>query len=370
MNSLLAGIVCALFCLSSARGQDLQFWRVLSSTTSQLVSIEFDGNLSWSNSSSEGLALVQRASSLDPEDWSDFRFIQSTGGVLSVNIFGPGIPTNMALISAGEFAMGDARGDSTWPGETPVRMIYTKAYFIDKFEVTLGLWYAVIESGGDNGYIYSNPGSGKGAEHPVQTVNWHDAIKWCNARSEMEGLIPVYYTDSEFTTVYRQGEITPHADWSANGYRLPTEAEWEKAARGGLVNMRFAWGDTISHEQANYYSGSSYHYDMSGNSGYHPAFSSGGEPYTSPVGSFAPNGYGLYDVMGNVYEWCWDWYDAGYYSASPYKDPTGPSSGDYKVLRGGSWIFVSALARVAARFYYYKPHVKYNFIGFRCVRNL
>ena len=97
--------------------------------------------------------------------------------------------------------------------------------------------------------------AGKAWNHPVQTVNWWDTVKWSNARSEQAGLVPVYYTDAGLTQVYTNGEPTTlYPNWAANGYRLPTEAEWEKAARGGLSGQRFPWGDSISESQANYYS--------------------------------------------------------------------------------------------------------------------
>jgi formylglycine-generating enzyme required for sulfatase activity len=211
-------------------------------------------------------------------------------------------------------------------------------------------WDAVRTSALANGYSFDNPGQGKGTNHPVGEISWYDIVKWCNARSEKEGLVPCYHTNAARTAVYKTGQVNVTNDqvlWTANGYRLPTEAEWEKAARGGLAGKRFPWGDTITHSLANYDSRSDYAYDTSPTRGYHPLYNSGSQPYTSPVGSFAPNGYGLYDMTGNVWEWCWDRYGA--YSFEAATDPRGPSSGSVRVIRGGSWYGFAILGRMAVR---------------------
>jgi formylglycine-generating enzyme required for sulfatase activity len=215
------------------------------------------------------------------------------------------------------------------------------------------------------GYSFDNAGSGKAANHPVQTVTWYDVVKWCNARSQKEGKTPAYYTDAAMTQVYTNGQASPYVKWD-RGYRLPTEAEWEKAARGGLSGKRFPWGDTITHNQANYYSSTSYAYDTSSTRGYHPNYQAGGMPYTSPVDSFAANGYGLYDMAGNVWEWCWDWYSSSYYGSSPGTDPRGPASGSYRVFRGGGWYGSAWNSRSANRDDYYPTSRDYG-IGFRPV---
>ena len=286
-------------------------------------------------------------------------------------------PPGMALIPAGSFTMGDTFSEG-YGGELPSHTVYVSAFYMDTNEVSKVQWDEVYQWAITNGYSFDNPGSGKASTHPVQTINWWDAVKWCNARSEKEGLTPCYHTDSSQTTVYRSGQLdltNGCVDWTA-GYRLPTEAEWEKAARGGASGHRFPWSDvdTISHRQANYrvyqqYGTNSYVYDVSPTAGYHPAYATGGVPYTSPAGSFAANGYGLYDMAGNVSEWCWDEYDDAYYSASPETDPRGPAFplDGYRVMRGGDWNRYAGLARCAYRLSYY-PDYAYSSVGFRCVR--
>jgi len=164
-------------------------------------------------------------------------------------------------------------------------------------------------------------------------------VAYCNYRSEMEGLTPCYDLNDW------------SCDWSADGYRLPSDAEWEKAARGGCEGRRFPWcdTDTISHERSNYKSDASVSYDTSPTQGHHPLYGVGEYPLTSPVGSFPANGYGLHDMDGNVWEWVWDYWSASYYSDSPAVDPRGPSSGSYRVVRSGRWNYDGSCNRVSAR---------------------
>jgi formylglycine-generating enzyme len=283
-------------------------------------------------------------------------------------------PPGMDLITAGSFVMGGATNVfSEGPvQELPQHTVYVSAFYMDRYEVTKALWDEVRTWALANGYSFDHAGAGKATDHPVQGVSWYDVVKWCNARSQKDGLTPCYYTSTAQTTIYTNGTLSlsnSWVNWSANGYRLPTEAEWEKAARGGTAYTRFPWTDytnNISHAKANY-DGSALPYDLS--SGYHPAYTNGGTPYTSPVGSFAPNGYGLYDMAGNVWEWVWDRYSATYYSSSPGTDPPGPVSGDTRLWRGGSWFFFANGARVAYRTSY-SPSTDDDGTGFRCARGL
>jgi formylglycine-generating enzyme required for sulfatase activity len=177
-----------------------------------------------------------------------FRVTADDGGV------GPA-PTGMVLIPAGSFQMGNCMDpEEGWSDELPVHTVYVSAFYMDQTEVTKALWDEVYTWAIAHGYNFDFVGAGKGPNHPVHTVDWYDVVKWCNARSEREGRVPTYYTSAAKTTVYRTGRIDVENDWVKwnAGYRLPTEAEWEKAARGGLDGRRFPWGDTISHSQANY----------------------------------------------------------------------------------------------------------------------
>jgi len=290
--------------------------------------------------------------------------MDSTIATLTVIPKQPPAPDGMAMIPAGPFQMGDSLD-----GGGGVHTVQVSGFYMDKYEVTKGLWDDVKTWALAHGYTFDNAGSGKAANHPVHTINWYDMVKWCNARSEKEGRVPAYYTSAAQTTVYRTGQVSVQNDWVKwkAGYRLPTEAEWEKAARGGASGQRYPLGNTITHSQANYYSSSVYAYDISPTRGYHPSYNDGVNPYTSPVGSFAPNGYGLYDMAGNVWEWCWDWYWYGSYSSGSQTDPRGPTSGSGRVVRGGGWSGNAIGCRVAYRNDYGWPDYDDYDIGFRSV---
>ncbi|NOS70173.1 MAG: SUMF1/EgtB/PvdO family nonheme iron enzyme [Verrucomicrobia bacterium] len=280
-------------------------------------------------------------------------------------------PPGMVLIPAGNFTMGNSIGDGDFSDATPISTTVS-AFYMDVNEVSWSQWQSVYYWATNHGYGFVNAGAGKAANHPVQTLNWYDCVKWSNARSEQAGKTPVYYMDAALTVVYKTGEVTVYANWGAQGYRLPTEAEWEKAARGGLSGQRFPWGNVINQNLANYYGDTaSYSYDL-GPNGYNPI---GNYPTTTPgtsqVGSFAANGYGLNDMAGNVDEWCWDWYP--YPTFTPYAggtDPHGPVGPlSYRVLRGGYWNAYAAVSRCAFRGYN-APNVASYSVGFRCVRGL
>ena len=278
-------------------------------------------------------------------------------------------PPNMVLIPAGAFTMGDTFSEGEG-GELPLHTNYVSAFYMDKNDVTKALWDDVYNWATNHGYSFDYAGSGKATNHPVQMVNWYDCVKWCNARSEKEGRTPAYYTSGSQTTIYKTNQLdltNGCVNWNS-GYRLPTEAEWEKAARGGASGHRFPWADTntITHSQANYYSSSADDYDTSPTRGFHPTFNDGVNPYTSPVGYFAPNGYGLYDMAGNVWQWCWDRY--GSYSSGSQTDPRGPGpeSGSKRVRRGGSWGAYAVNCRIARRNGDDPWYIDF-FLGFRSV---
>jgi formylglycine-generating enzyme required for sulfatase activity len=273
------------------------------------------------------------------------------------------VPAGFALIQAGPFQMGDTLDGIS---DAPVRQVTVSAFYMAQHETTKALWDEVRTWGMARGYTDLRGGEGKASNHPVTTVSWFDVIKWCNARSEKEGLTPCYTVGG---STIRTGQSEPEVSWTAKGYRLPTEAEWEKAARGGQSGQRFPWGDTITHSQANYNSYSSVAYDITPTRGPHPTYAVGGNN-SSPVGSFAANGYGLYDVTGNVFEWCWDWY--GSYGFDAQTDPKGAGKGLFRIGRigrGGSWNFNAPYCRVSFR-YENPPSGGHYHLGFRPARGL
>jgi formylglycine-generating enzyme required for sulfatase activity len=304
----------------------------------------------------------------------------TTAGVRALAAPATPIPQGMVVIPEGPFLMGDSSGDGE-ASELPAHRVVLSTFLLERCDVTKALWDTVYPWALGHGYAFDNEGLGKAPDHPVHSVDWFDCVKWCNARSEKEGLTPCYYTDASRRTVFRAGQMElpkASADWQANGYRLPTSAEWEKAARGGAGGHRFPWTDceTITHERANYYSSARYDYDVSPTRGYHPSFRHGDQPYTSPAGYFEPNGYGLYDMAGNIWQWCWDHMDASWYGkpGATERDTRGPDSGPggsrSRIMRGGAFHRFAFNTRTAnLSMAGDSPDFAFLVFGFRCARS-
>ena len=342
-----------------------QFFRISGPAATTLIAFQPDGTLVWSNTQPGVTYSVQTVSSLPSgTNWVDYVQIPASDFLNTNQLVDFNPPAGMALIPAGSFTMGD-----TLDGESNAvpTNVYVSAFYMDVNLVSYRQWQSVYSWAMTNGYVFS-VGSGKATNHPVQEVDWYYAVKWSNARSQHAGLTPAYYTDTNLTQVYTTGERIPYVNWTANGYRLPTEAEWEKAARGGLSEQRFPWGNTISECQANYYGATNYYSYDSGPNGFNATFATGAQPYTSPVGYFAPNDYGIYDMAGNLFEWCWDWYGTPYGQPTT-TNPTGPASPTSvdRVLRGGNWGGSAIVACCATR-YGDTPGDAHSGIGFRCAR--
>lgn len=233
------------------------------------------------------------------------------------------------------------------------RTVTVDDFYMCDHEVTQKEYEAVMET---------NPSNFKGEYRPVEKVSWYDAVEYCNERSKKEGLTPCYVIDKDKedpdnTYAYDEEKWTVTCDFSANGYRLPTEAEWEYAARGGNVSEGFTYsGSDVADDVAVYE-------DNSCNLGYsNPDFG------THTVRGKTPNELGLYDMSGNVWEWCWDWYEYVSFVTEEQTNPTGAKSGSYRVKRGGSWDYGLPYCRSTNRNYDGASYLLY-YNGFRVVRN-
>ena len=238
---------------------------------------------------------------------------------------------DMVLLPAGEFAMGSARGK---PDETPVHTVRIEPFLMDRTEVTQQQF----------GWLMRNnpsPAHFQGANRPVEQVGWGEAAIYCNLRSQDEGWEPCY------------DETTARCNFAASGYRLPTEAEWEYACRAGSAGD-YGFGDDP--RQLPQYGW----------------FAENSGKMTQPVARKKPNAWGLFDMHGNVAEWCNDFYDPMYYLRSPAADPRGPDAGERYVLRGGAWNSNAEACRAAARRSespgFQDACFARDAIGFRCVR--
>ncbi|MBN1817780.1 MAG: SUMF1/EgtB/PvdO family nonheme iron enzyme [Sedimentisphaerales bacterium] len=331
------------------------------------------------------------------------------------------LPADMVVIPGGTFQMGDNFNEG-WPEELPVHTVTLDSFAMGKYEITNGQYRDFLNSAKSQGLITVTSNvvyqAGSGTSYPycgtsaasssysqivfsnntfsVRTksrrnmtndpmvdVSWYGSVAYCNWRSQQEGKQTCYNLS------------TWNCDFSKKGYRLATEAEWEYAARGGLSGKRFPWGDTINQTQVNFYSSDVFSYDVSPDKNqFHPLWTDETYPYpyTSPVGFFdgtlkyksqynwpgsassyqtasGANGYGLYDMAGNIWEWCNDWWDS--YSSVSQTNPSGPSgpgTGLGRVLRGGGWYGGATYCRVAYRPHYF-PHGLglYGDVGFRVV---
>lgn len=329
--------------------------------------------IGWTNQFRAGITVVESA--VSPDDfWLPGQTQASTNGSGSATLAETGtvtcyrihtvsiadLDTNTCRVPAGHFLMGSPSG-LTPTNEQPPHVVFVSGFLVDRYEVTKGLWEAVRSAAVTNGFSGLPTGGIQPDGFSVTDISWEDAAKWCNARSILKGRVPVYYTNSHLTALYRSG--TPGTSnifvkWEADGYRLPTEAEWEKAARGGFTGRDFPWGDDVGGAHANYLdSGDPYDNDVS------PAGYYNGNQ--TPAGADEANGYGIYDCAGNVAEWCHDRF--GPYTDGAQHDPTGPDVGPLHVIRGGSWNDAPDALRCAARASA-TPQARSGVIGFRCVR--
>lgn len=377
MKCIVLAFIAALVIEFPALGQQVE-----------IRSLSKAGALTWTQNPPNGLAAIEQATNVAAGPWLPLRSLFVTGAVSTINISNPAIdqarffrvsasdtsnvPAGMALIPKGYFQMGDSYSE-TFANALPVHAVLVNSFYMDRFETSNDRLRQVLQwaydhalvtagatgvtnsegqqqllvnfQGSDSGYPYSHLRftndtfivlSNKG-NFPATGITWHGALAYCNYRSDIEGL-PRCVNFTNWT-----------CDFEKNGYRLPTEAEWEKAARGGLTGQHFPW-DSEGGSYAGFIDGTMANY-LSSRSEYYPwttpiGYFDGRQLYNGvPAGQNMVNGYGLFDMAGNVWEWVWDYYQSDWYSqpAATYPDtrgPDGPWTGTQwlltQVIRGGS----------------------------------
>jgi len=383
MRVVIGFSVCMVLALEVlGQADDAVFFRIVSPANSQITSFNPDGTLVWTNAATEGvMCTVQRTTAVSGgfTNWVDYAQCEVTNVTMALRVYDPQAPA-MVLIPAGTNSGANPLADGeSYESYYPENYSLTvDSFYMDKYEVTNDDMVRVMQWAYNQGKVQVRSYSvwwenargstfkflelddsdcritwngsffemkdTKSAGYPCVEVTWFGAVAYCNYRSEMEGRTPCYDL----------------SDWScgfsANGYRLPTNDEWEYAARGGLSGKRFPWGDTINHNYANYRAfGSLYTYDTTHYTTFtfHPDYDDGGYPYTSPAGAFAANGYGLYDMSGNVREWCNDAKGSGF---SPLD----------RAILGGHFASSAAEMRCGEQIWIYRHHSHYM-QGFRAV---
>jgi len=277
---------------------------------------------------------IKQTVTIYPDDYTEVRFIEDL------------THKGLVYVDGGSFQMGDPNGNGH-KDERPQHYVSLSPFYIAKYEVSQKQFKDVM------GY---NTSWFTGSANPVEMVSWYEAVEFCNKLSIAEGLEPAYTinkTIKDADNYQPEDNLKWRVDWNpkANGYRLPTEAEWEFAARGGAYSKGYAYaGYSDPYGYAQYYDYDKKQYPRN----------------PSICGNFKPNELGLYDMGGNVYEWCWDWY--GDYSIMAQNNPAGPKAGNGRVIRGGSWYSNKSKLRVFQRGFEL-PDRYYNVIGIRLARS-